>query len=232
MPARSERRADRWSRPAAWVYGGCAVYGVWLLVSYAVLIGTDRRYLWHLPLYGIALLLLWRPDLIRPRRPASRAGPVHHILVGTAYGAFLCHPLATLGAGDLYPDVLVNSALWSGSYLAFHATWAWLLRRRRWKALEIVAVAGTLGLADPSLLLARSALAGDWQTLLLFMPVLHAVFAASLAPPVCAYRAVSSTKSPQKVTLPVVLALVVPNFAYRVGLAAAFGILYTLRLGS
>jgi hypothetical protein len=230
MRARSEPGAGKRLAPGAMLAAAVVLYVGWLLASYGVLLAADLRYLWHVPLYGVALLLSWKPALIRPRRPGMRASVAHHVTVGGIYGAFLCHPLATLGTGDLHPSVPMNSALWLGSYVAFHAAWAWLLRRRAWSTLQIVAMAGTVGLADPNLMLLRAALSGDWRTVLLFAPVLHAVFAASLAPPVCAYRdARGGDRAPHPTRLAVLLALVVPNLAYRFGLVWAFGILYALR---
>jgi len=161
-------------------------YLAWCTAGYSVLLWSDWRYLWHVPLHAFAALLIWKPALLRPRK-ASPTAP-HFIMVGVAYSAFIGEPLAILGRGDLHPHLLLNSVLWIGSFTGVYLAWLWLLRRYRWRAFNVFMMCGTVALFDHSLMLWKLAGAFDAIGFLLIAPVLHAVYASMIAPAVIAYR--------------------------------------------
>jgi hypothetical protein len=162
------------------------IYLAWCAVGYSVLLSSDWRYLWHLPLHAFAALLIWKPWLLRPRNVHPKA--THFIMVGVAYSAFIGEPLAILGRGDLHPNLLLNSFLWIGSFTGVYLAWLWLLRRYRWHALNVFMLCGAVALFDHSLMLWKLMGALDAIGFLLIAPVLHAVYASMIAPVVIAYR--------------------------------------------
>lgn len=163
-----------------------AAYLAWCTAGYSVLLWSDWRYLWHVPLHAFALLLIWKPTLLRPRK--ARPTATHFIMVGVAYSTLVGEPLAILGHGDLHPNLLLNSFLWIGSFTGVYLAWLWLLRRYRWHPLDIFMLCGAVALFDHSLMLWKLAGAFDAIGLFLIAPVLHAVYASMIAPVVMAYR--------------------------------------------
>lgn len=164
-----------------------AIYVAWCAIGYAVLLSSDWRYLWHLPLHTLAALLIWKPSWLRPRK--ARATVTHFLLVGVAYSAFIAEPLVVFGHGDLHPDLLLNGLLWIGSFAGIYLAWAWLLRRYRWRSTSLFVLCGFVALFDQSLVLWKFLGRFDVIDFLLFAPVLHAIYASMTAPVVIAYAA-------------------------------------------
>lgn len=164
-----------------------AIYVAWCALGYAVLLSSDWRYLWHVPLHALAALLIWKPSLVRPRK--ARPTVTHFVLVGVVYSAFVAEPLVVFGHGDLHPDLLLNGLLWLGSFTGIYLAWAWLLRRHRWRAVSLFALCGIVALFDQSLVLWQFLATFDVVDFLLFAPVLHAIYASMSAPVVIAYAA-------------------------------------------
>lgn len=162
-----------------------AIYVAWCALGYAVLLSSDWRYLWHVPLHALAVLLIWKPSLLRPRK--ARATVTHFLLIGVVYSAFVAEPLVVFGHGDLHPDLLLNGMLWLGSFAGIYLAWAWLLRRHRWHPVRLFALCGVVALFDQSLVLWKFLGAFDLADFLLFAPVLHAIYASMTAPVVIAY---------------------------------------------
>jgi hypothetical protein len=192
-----------------------ALYIAWCIGAYALLLSSDWHYAWHAGLHGLALLLLWKPALLRPRRSAPTI--VHLVLIGTVYTAFVAEPLALLTRGDLDPNLLVNGFLWIGSYAGAYLAWAWLLTRGRWHPVTLFFLCGTLALFDHSLALWKMAYAGALQDLLVFAPMLHLTYASMLAPVVIAYRTALQRKELAPHIGIVITALLLPGVLFRLG---------------
>jgi len=192
-----------------------SIYVAWCALGYSVLLSSDPRYLWHVPLHALAALMLWKPSLLRPRR--ARPKVIHFVLVGVAYSAFIGEPLAILGRGDLHPDLLVNSLLWLGSFAGIHLAWAWLLTRYRWRPTSLFLLCGLATLFDPSLLLWRFLRELDVIGFLLIAPVLHAVYASMTAPVVIAYREALARRPDRPGIGAHALAAMLPGVLFRIG---------------
>jgi hypothetical protein len=193
-----------------------SAYAAWLALSYLALLSVDRRYLWHVPLLALAALLLWKPGLLRPRA-GRKASVVHYLLASVAYAAFIGQPLALLGHGDLVPNLLLNSFLWIGSFAGVFVAWRLLLQRYRFTTSTIVACAGLLGWIEPGLVLVRLALAGAWQVLVV-APVLHAAYAALVAPAVAAYRERFGAAARPPTPAAMALAVLLPAAGFYLGM--------------
>jgi hypothetical protein len=191
------------------------VYATWCAASYAVLLASDWRYLWHFPLHALAALIVWKPALVRPRR--ARATVMHFLLVGIAYSAFIGEPLAVLGHGDLHPDLLINSILWIGSFAGVYLAWLWLLPRYRWPAANLFFACGAIALFEHSLLLWRLLTAADFTGFLLILPVVHAVYASMIAPVVIAYREALARQPVRPGIGGHAWAVVLPGLLFRIG---------------
>ena len=193
-----------------------SVYAAWVGLSYFALLNVDRRYLWHLPLFALAALLVWKPRLLRPRH-SGKASLSHYLLVSIAYAAFIGQPLALLGQGDLVASLPLNSFLWMGSFAGAFLAWRVLLQRYRFSTSMIAACAGLLGWIEPGLLLVRLALAGAWQVLVV-APVLHAAYAALILPAVNAYRESFNADAPVPKAGALALAVLLPAAGFYLGL--------------
>jgi hypothetical protein len=192
-----------------------ALYGAWCIGAYAILLSSDWHYGWHILLHALALLLLWNPTVLRPRR--AKATAVYLVLVGTVYTAFVGEPLALLARGDLHPNLLVNGFLWIGSFAGAYLAWVWLLAHGRWNPVALFLLCGLLVLFDHSLALWKMAYAGAVRDLLVFAPVLHLTYASMLAPAVIAYRAALERRdNPPGIGL-VVAAVLLPGVLFRLG---------------
>lgn len=192
-----------------------ALYIAWCLASYGLLLAAGWHYVWHFGLHALAAVLLWRPDLLLPRRmPATT---VYLVLIGTVYTAFVAAPLARLAQGDLHPNLLVNGFLWLGSYAGAYLAWAWLLTRGRWHPVALFFLCGLLTLFDHSLALWKMAYAGSVRDLLVFAPVLHLTYASMLAPVVIAYRAALEQRNTAPSIGIVIGAALLPGVLFRLG---------------
>lgn len=163
------------------------VFLVWLVAGYVYLLRTDWIYLWHVPLYALCALFLWKPHWLRPRgmvRPKS----AHFVLTAMAWSLWVARPLASLLHGDLHPDLLINSLFWIGGTLALAGTWAWLLHRYAWSTAAIFVASAFLTLTEPGYVLIRMAGANMWEPLFMTSPVLIAAHATLVAPVANAYR--------------------------------------------
>lgn len=192
-----------------------ALYAVWCIGAYALLLSSDWHYGWHFVLHALALLLLWRPAVLRPRRAAASA--VYLVLIGTVYTAFVGEPLALLARGDLHPNLLVNGFLWIGSFAGAYLAWVWLLARGRWHPVALFFLCGTLALFDHSLALWKMAYAGAVSDLLVFGPVLHLTYASMLAPVVIAYRSALEKRNTAPHIGIVIAAVLLPGILFRLG---------------
>ena len=163
------------------------LHGLWLVWAYAQLLGTDRAYLWHLLLFGLCGLALAFPKLLQPRG-GVRPRRIHFVLVAVVWSTLVATPLAMLMPGGRWETLALGIATWFGSHAALAGLWAWLLSRHVWPAWLIWVVTGSAALAEPQLLLVRLAAAGDGPALATLAPVLHAAYAALLAPVAVAYR--------------------------------------------
>lgn len=208
MPAPAERPSRR-------TLIAIGLYLLWCAVAYAVLLSTDWRYAWHALLYALAALVIWKPALLRPRK--ARPTATHFLFVGTVLSAFVAEPLAVLGQGDLHPNLLVNGFLWIGCFAGIYLAWWWLLPRWRWSPFTVFLLCGAVALFDDSLVLWRLLLADDVSSLLLTLPVLHAVYACMTAPVVLAYRTVLAEKSESPGPLGIAAAALAPGLLFRVG---------------
>ncbi len=209
-------------RLAAW-----SLYGLWVALAYAALLNLDTRYLWHLPLLALAAVLLWRPQLLRPRR--AQPTLAHYLLVSAVYAAFIGLPLALLGHGDLSPSLPFNSFLWLGSYVCVFVAWWLIARRYRLSTSMVVACAGLLGWLEPGLLVFRLAVFGGWQVLVL-APVLHVAYAALIAPGVNAYRELFLRDGKPPGALAFGLAVLLPAAGFYLGLTWIFLVRLILRM--
>ncbi len=174
-------------RPSRRTLALLAIYVAWCAIGYAVLLSSDWRYLWHVPLHALAALLIWKRSWLRPRK--ARVTFTHFVLVGVAYSVFIAEPLVVFGHGDLHPDLLLNGLLWIGSFAGIYLAWAWLLRHYRWRATSLFLLCGLVALFDQSLQLWKYLAAFDVIDFLLIAPVLHALYASMTAPVVIAYAA-------------------------------------------
>jgi len=200
------------SRP--WI-AALVVYGLWLAWSYVVLLQSSPVYAWHFALYAIVALLHFRPQWIRPRRGLPKR--IHFGLVTVLWLSLVGRPLASLGRGDLHPDLLVNAALWLGGSIALAAAWLWLIVRWHWQPLPLFFVAGTLAFAEPGFVVIRAIQAGAWTGLLVLLPVLHASHACLVAPVANAYRDALGANATPLTGRGIAAATAVPVAAYLAG---------------
>ena len=161
-------------------------------------------------------MLLWKPRLLRPRH-GRKPTFTHYLLISVAYAAFVGQPLALLGHGDLVANLALNSFLWMGSFAGVFLAWWILLRRYRFGMSTIVACAGLLGWLEPGLLVVRLAAAGGWQ-ILIIAPVLHAVYAALVAPSVNAYREAFSAEGKAPRASAIALGAILPAAGFWIGM--------------
>lgn len=196
--------------------------GLWLAAAYVILFDANPAYAWHLVLFGVTGLLVWRPRLILPRGNI-RVRTVHFVLIAIVWSSLVAMPLATLLRGDLNPNMLVNAGLWLGGMGAIAGAWAWLLRRYRWHTLDIFLVAGLLALTEPSFALLQLARTGQWGALAVLLPVLHATHACLIAPVANAYRgALARPGASAPGWKGWILAVVLDAVAFTLGTAAWF----------
>jgi hypothetical protein len=191
------------------------LYVLWCIGAYALLLSSDWHYGWHVLLHVLALFLLWKPAVLRPRRATATA--VYLVLIGTVYTAFVGEPLALLVRGDLHPNLLVNGFLWIGSFAGAYLAWAWLLARGRWHPVALFFLCGLLALFDHSLALWKMAYAGAVRDFLVFAPVLHLTYASMLAPVVIAYRTVLEKRNSPPNAGSVIAAVLLPGVLFRLG---------------
>lgn len=211
----SAQRKAEVRRPGHAALAVIIAYALWCGGSYAFLLANDLRYVWHVPLHALAALCIWKPQILRPRR--GNATAVHFVAVGVAYSVFIGEPLAVLGHGDLHPDLLLNSFLWLGSYAGVYLAWLWLLRRWRWPALNLFLACGAIALFEQSMLLWRLVIEGDVASFLLFLPVVHAVYASMIAPVAIAYREALATSTDTPRAAGHAWALLAPGVLFRIG---------------
>lgn len=197
-----------------WI-GALVVYGLWLAWSYGVLLISSPLYVWHVGLYAIVALLIFRPRWIRPRRGSSKR--IHFGLVAVLWISLVGRPLASLGRGDLHPDLLVNAGLWLGGSIALAAAWGWLMVRWRWRPLPLFFIAGTLAFVEPGFVVIRAIHAGAWAGLFVLLPVLHATHACLVLPVVHAYREALGTEAVPLDGRGIAAAIALPIAAYLAG---------------
>ena len=192
-----------------------ALYIAWCIGAYALLLSSDWHYVWHIGLHALALFLLWKPGLLRPRRAAATTA--YLVLIGTVYTAFVAEPLVLLTRGDLHPNLLVNGFLWIGSYAGAYLAWAWLLTRGRWHPVALFFLCGTLALFDHSLALWKMAYAGAMRDLLVFAAVLHLTYASMIAPVVIGYRTALEKRNTAPNIGIGIAAVLLPGVLFRLG---------------
>ncbi|MBI1396772.1 MAG: hypothetical protein GC151_12385 [Betaproteobacteria bacterium] len=163
------------------------LYGAWMTFSYVILLDANPAYIWHFVLYGLTGVLVWQPQLVRPRR-GRRGRPAHFVLVSVVWGTLVAMPFATMLQGALGQHPVATALLWIGGLGALACVWAWLLYRYRWKTVPIFVVAGLVAITEPAFALVRLGATGQWGSLLVLLPVLHAVHACLIAPIANAYR--------------------------------------------
>ncbi len=199
-------------RTRAWIL---VPYVLWCALGYSFLLATDLRYLWHVPLHSLAVLLYWKPQLVLPRK--GKVTPTHFVIVGIVYSAFVAEPLAVLGRGDIQPNLVLNSVFWIGSYAGVFVAWLWLLPRYRWGSMTVFVLCGLLALFDHSLALWRMLLNLDIVGFLLFAPVLHAVYSSLTAPIMVAYRTGLQRAARAPGVAGIAWATLLPGVLFRIG---------------
>lgn len=197
-----------------WI-GALVVYGLWLAWSYSVLFISSPLYVWHVGLYAIVALLLFRPQWIRPRRGSAKR--IHFGLVAVLWISLVGRPLASLGRGDLNSDLLVNAGLWLGGSIALAAAWVWLMIRWRWRPLPLFFIAGTLAFVEPGFFVIQAIQARAWAGLFVLLPVLHATHACLVLPVVNAYREALGTEGAPLDGRAIAAATALPTVAYLAG---------------
>lgn len=202
----------RLSRP--WI-AVLVVYALWLAWSYVVLLRSSPVYVWHFALYAFVAVLHFRPQWIRPRRGKPKR--IHFGLVTVLWISLVARPLASLGRGDLHPDLVVNAALWLGGSIALAAAWLWLIVCWRWKPLPLFFIAGMLAFAEPGFVVLRAVQAGAWTGLFVLLPVLHATHACLVAPVANAYRDALGTEASPLNRAGIAAAIALPIVAYLAG---------------
>jgi len=205
--------------PWPWI-AALATFGLWLAWSYVVLLRSSKIYVWHFALYAVVALFLARPKWLRPRRGAPKR--IHFALVMVLWISLVARPLASLGRGDLHPDLLVNAALWLGGSMALAAAWLWLMVRWTWKPLPLVAVAGALAFAEPGFVVIRAVQADAWAGLFVLLPVLVATHACLVFPVVHAYRAPLGANAAPATGRSIAEGIALPIGAYLAGSVAWF----------
>jgi hypothetical protein len=161
-----------------------AVYAVAVLASVVALTQLSQHFVLHLVLFATGVAWIRASERLGrwlSSMPVRRSAAVF-FGAGLLQAAVVGENLAILFVGDLAPNLLVNTLLWTGCYAGWLAGWWWVGRRWHWTPGRIWMIAGLAGaLVEQRALLPRLVVEGRLLQALIALPDIHAVYGALTA---------------------------------------------------